>query len=124
MKLLFAVFPLLIASCAGVAPSLPDGTNVALGQKALVDGPLIMPVEILEDSRCPANARCVWAGQVKISAVWVRPAGNQRIELTSGKPLSLADGKLTLTDVRPTKMTGRIIEPKDYRFTLTFEGGL
>ncbi|MGL5839606.1 MAG: hypothetical protein ACRCY3_14000 [Sphingorhabdus sp.] len=124
MKLLSLVILFVTASCAASPAMLPDGRTIALGEKAYVDGPVIMPVAILEDSRCPANARCAWAGQVRLKAVWVRKNQNQPIELTLGKGLPLADGVLTLTDVRPAPMTGSVIKASDYRFTITFEGGL
>src|SRR3546814_15909501 len=61
---LAAAFALSACATTAGAP-LPDGSDVALGQKAYVDGPPVQPVEVAEDSRCPMNARCVWAGRVR-----------------------------------------------------------
>jgi hypothetical protein len=113
-----------LAACATVGDAVPDGSDVRLGQTAYVDGPKIKPVEVLEDSRCPMNARCVWAGRVRLKALWLRPSGNHEIELTLGEPKPLADGTLTLTSVRPDKSTDRTIAPKDYRFSFSFAGGI
>ena len=59
---LSAAFALSACATTAGAP-LPGGSDVALGQKAYVDGPLVQPVEVVEDSRCPmANSpsnRCV-----------------------------------------------------------------
>ena len=111
-------------ACAMSAEPPPSPADVKLGQAVNVDGPVIRPLEVIEDSRCPANARCVWPGQVRLRAEWVREGPDQIIELTSGHPLQLADGMLTLTDVRPVRMSSEKIAPKDYRFGFKFAGGL
>ena len=105
---------------------MPDGNNVPLGRSAYVDGPIIRTVKVIEDSRCPMNARCIWAGTVKIEAVWVRSSGDRTIKLELGKPVPLADGTLELTDVSPSRMAGegRGLKPEDYRFSFRFMGGL
>lgn len=123
-KILTPLAAAALAGCATVGNSVPDGSDVRLGQTAYVDGPKIKPVKVLEDSRCPMNARCVWAGRVRLKVLWVRPSGNQEIELTLGEPKPLADGALTLTSVRPDKSTDRTIAPKDYRFSFSFAGGI
>lgn len=116
---------LALSACA-TTPGAPlaDGSDVALGQKAYVDGPIVQPVEVLEDSRCPMNARCVWAGRVRVKMVWIRGNGEkQPFEATLGEPVQLADGHLTLESVRPEKRTDVTIKPSDYRFSLRFAGG-
>ncbi|GAO78490.1 hypothetical protein [Sphingopyxis sp. USTB-05] len=117
---------LALSACATTrAAPLPDGSDVALGQKAYVDGPLVQPVEVVEDSRCPMNARCVWAGRVRVKMVWIRGNGEkQPFEATLGEPVQLADGQFTLESVRPEKMTNVTIKPSDYRFSFRFAGGL
>lgn len=111
---------------AGVETPLTDGRNVPLGRAAYVDGPIIRPVKVIEDSRCPVNARCIWAGTVKIEAIWVRTDQDRKIELELGKPMQLADGSLELTDVTPSRMAGegRELKPADYRFSFRFMGGI
>jgi hypothetical protein len=126
----FALITLLsLSACvttAGTEAPLPDGTNVPLGRAAYVDGPIIRPVKVIEDSRCPMNARCIWAGTVKIETIWVRSSGDRTVELELGKPVPLADGTLELTDVLPPRMAGegRELKPADYRFSFRFMGGI
>lgn len=117
---------LALSACATTrgAP-LPDGSDVPLGRTAYVDGPLVQPVEVLEDSRCPMNARCVWAGRVRLKMVWIRGNGEkQPFEVTLGESTPIADGAITLESVRPEKMTSVTIKPSDYRFSFRFAGGL
>ena len=117
---------LAVSACATTRDQtpLPDASNVALGQKAYADGPIVQPVAILEDSRCPMNARCIWAGRVRLKMIWLRPKGNQMFEVTLGEPVQLADGQFTLTAVHPEKRTDRPIGNRDYRFSFDFQGGL
>ena len=119
-------FALLLSACATTAGApQPDGSDVALGQKAYVDGPLVQPVAVIEDSRCPMNARCVWAGRVRVKMIWIRGNGEkQPFEVTLGEETQLADGKFTLESVRPEKRTDQTIRPEDYRFSFRFDGGL
>jgi hypothetical protein len=115
---------LLLTACATTSMPRSDGSNVALGQEAMVDGPVVKPIAVLEDSRCPMNALCVWAGRVRLKMLWIRSKGNREFELTLGEPKPLADGSITLTSVRPDKRTDVILKPSDYRFSFSFAGGL
>lgn len=81
------------------------------------------PLKVLEDSRCPMNARCIWAGQVRLRIRVHQNAGTRNLEIISGKPLSIAGGKLLLEEVRPGKVTSRnngSVEPTVYRFGFGF----
>jgi hypothetical protein len=118
---------LVLSACAatGAATPLQGGSDVALGQRAMVDGPIVQPVEILEDSRCPMNARCVWAGRVRVKMIWWRGNGEkQPFEVTLGESTPLADGAIRLESVRPEKMTNVTLKPEDYRFSFRFDGGI
>ena len=122
-----ALSALALSACAatGAATPLPDGSDVALGQRAYVDGPIVQPVEVLEDSRCPMNARCVWAGRVRVKMVWWRGNGEkQPFEVTLGESTPLADGAIRLESVRPEKRTDVTLKPADYRFGFRFDGGI
>lgn len=115
-----------LAACT-TAPAPPqDGiARAALDEKVFVDGPHVTPLAVLEDSRCPINARCVWAGQVRLSIRVHLGSGDRDMEITSGKPLPVADGTLELVEVEPKPMAGegKAIRPADYRFGFRFMGG-
>ena len=121
-----AILLMASSACATILPTKSDGTDVAFGQTAYVDGPKIRPIKLIEDSRCPMNARCVWAGRVRILVNFVKSDGERQVELTLGEPVSIADGQLTLTAVTPSKMAGegQELSPSDYRFSFQFAGGL
>lgn len=86
--ILFAA--LALAACASPAGGAPDQAplpqhiredlaqrDAALAEPGVVavrlnetadlgDGLRVRPLEVLEDSRCPQNARCVWAGRLRV----------------------------------------------------------
>lgn len=113
-----------LSACVTTAQADSDSSNVRLGETAYVDGPRVRPVAVLEDSRCPANAQCVWAGRVRLKMLWIRLAGDQEFEMTLGEPKALADGMITLTSVRPEKTTETQTTPADYRFSFEFQTGI
>ena len=50
---------------------------VKLGQldTIVMDGVQIEFLEVLEDSRCPKNATCIWAGEAKVAVKITSPEG-------------------------------------------------
>jgi hypothetical protein len=73
-----------------------------IGQPAdLGDGLLIRPLAVIEDSRCPNNARCVWAGRLRLSA----NVSGEDLELTLGQPTLTAHGSVLLAVASPGPWT-------------------
>lgn len=63
------------------ALSEPGVVVARIGEAAnLGDGLRVRPLEVLEDSRCPQNARCVWAGRLRLR-VAVEGVGEREITL-------------------------------------------
>ncbi len=116
---------LALAGCMTVPTVGEDGsTELRLGQRANLGGPKVTPLRVLEDSRCPMEARCVWAGRVRLEVRIELGTGTTVRELASEKPLAVADGTLELLGTMPPRSTQREIAPGDYRFALKFSGGL
>ena len=115
---------LALAACGPKTPPapIPPGPTAGLGQPAEVNGLRLRPLEVLEDSRCPARVQCVWAGQVRLLVAVGSPTGGEisRHELTQGKPVIVYDGALTLVSVEPPKGTIGSMERDAYRFTFTY----
>ena len=124
---ILALAPIALAGCVTARAQPPSGdglTYARLNQTVRVGGPKVTPLKVLEDSRCPMNARCVWAGPVRLS---VRIAtGRETVvrEIVSNKPLAVADGTLTLANVEPSRRTDAIFHPSQYRFGFRFDGGI
>lgn len=82
-------------------------------------------VEVLEDSRCPEFAMCVWEGQIKLE---IEITNNQvtttkEIIYRSGKdlPLEFGDYIFSLTNVTPDNQIDEVIALDDYTFTIFIE---
>lgn len=121
------LFPLAALALTGCAP-LPRPTDgvvhARLGQTVSVGGPRVTPLRVLADSRCPVNARCVWAGEVRIAARIASGRHSDTRELVLGQPVMVAGGRLELVEVRPAQHTDAAITPRKYRFGFRFAGGL
>ena len=127
MKLaLLLAAPLALAACATTPPEPQDGiARAGLNERVYVGGPYVTPLAVLEDSRCPMNARCVWAGRTRLSVRIDLGSGSETREIASDAPIQVADGQLALVEVQPDRMTGEQPgERKPYRFGFTFSGGL
>ncbi len=100
----------------------PDGQCVALGQSAKFGGISVIPREVIEDSRCPAEVQCVWAGRVVVSVELVERgaaagAGNSILQIDNIEAKAIKGGTLRLTAITPpSPAPGKSINPKDYRF--------
>ncbi len=117
-----------LLTCSLLALSTPafahqGGTyqpTVRLGQTARVNDLRITPIRVIEDSRCPMNARCIWAGRVLITA---RIGDGNHVmtrQLELGKPLMIRGRELELSDVAPSRYAGGPARKLRYRFTFTF----
>ena len=127
MKLaLLLAAPLALTGCATTPAEPRDGiARAALNEGVYVDGPYVTPLTVLEDSRCPMNARCIWAGRTRLSVRIDLGSGSETREIASDAPIQVADGQLALVEVQPDKVAGeQPDEPKPYRFGFTFSGGL
>ena len=119
MKQIILAALLALAACATVPdPNLANGPTAPLGEVANLEGITVRPIEVVEDSRCPASVQCVWAGRVRIRA---DISGTETRELTLGEPAAVSGGTLTLVDVRPGKRAPGSIPSRDYQFTFTFQ---
>ncbi|MGE0742446.1 MAG: hypothetical protein AB7O98_13985 [Hyphomonadaceae bacterium] len=82
----------------------PGVVAAEIGESADLGGGLrVTPLEVLEDSRCPQNARCVWAGRLRLR---VAIAGAGEAELTLDEaPAQSPHGAFALVAVSPGPWT-------------------
>ena len=123
-KLAVALTRLLLAACVNINVRDDGIARARLGETVYVDGPSVTPIRVLEDSRCPQDTECVWAGRVRIIARIALGAGEETRELTMGEPIQVADGALELVETYPAARADRTIYPSEYRFGFTFSGGI
>ncbi|HYC96121.1 MAG TPA: hypothetical protein VEB39_10530 [Sphingomicrobium sp.] len=101
-------------------PSAPASPTARLGEVAHTNGLKVRPLRVIEDSRCPINAVCVWAGRLVLRVEIEGGAGADTADLTLGQPLNVG-GTLTLVSAEPSKQAGVAIDPRAYRFTFSFQ---
>ena len=119
-----ALTAVLLAGCVTTRADEDGSVTARLGQTVNAGGPRVTPLAVLEDSRCPMEARCVWAGRLRLSVRVTTGAGSSVREIASDKPVQVADGQLELAGVMPPRSVRGPIKPSDYRFNLKFSGGL
>ena len=125
-----SAFPLLAAlalsGCAtppiNEGPIPRDGEMVRLGQAARA-GPLVVtPRAVIEDSRCPANVQCVWAGRIVVRTDVSAGMARDVLDLELGRPTPVGGGELMMTSAEPGKFAGTATDPRAYRFIFRFDG--
>ena len=77
-----------------------------LGHPTRVGRLVVTPQAVVEDSRCPINARCVWAGRLVLNtridgAGWV-----ETVDLTLGQPYASHGTGVALVSAEPRRMAG------------------
>jgi hypothetical protein len=114
---------LALSACAtlpAAAPLRSDGL-ARIGETTRVGTLAVTPLSVVEDSRCPINARCIWAGRLVLKAK-VAASGWQEVRnVTLGEPVPLHATTLTLTSAEPGKLAGA--QPPAPPLTFGFEGG-
>lgn len=86
----------------------------------MVDGLRVLPLMVVEDSRCPVDVVCVWAGRLIVRTEVRRRGLDETLDLELGKPQAVAGGHLTLVAVEPGKVAGTETDSGAYRFTFAF----
>ena len=117
-----------LASCANVrSQSLQAelGAESTLAPQAVVAvkaGIQVQFVSIVEDSRCPRDVTCVWAGETK-ARVLVRidkqtPTSH---DIVVGQPISIGAYRISVVAVQPHPVSAAKIKPNDYRAIIKVE---
>lgn len=99
------------------APKSPatvtSGTkSVALNESfSIAGGYTLTPVKIVEDSRCPANVQCIWAGRlvvvVRVDSQVAEPKARD-IEIQLGQGTVLGGYNITLEDYTSNKFIFKV----------------
>ncbi|MEO6387809.1 MAG: hypothetical protein ABIT16_09390 [Croceibacterium sp.] len=120
--------PLLLAASVSAcvtplvqAPAAPEGSSVGINQPVVVGRLYATPEAVSEDSRCPENALCIWAGQLIVNTQIDGSGWRETTPLTLGVPYSTHGTSITLVSGLPEKRTDQETQPSDYRFA--YQGG-
>ena len=121
MKAVTAMFALALAGCATIPPA-EVGPTAGLGQIAAGNGLKTRPIEVIEDSRCPAEVNCVWAGRLTVRARMNGPGWTQIRDFELGVAQAVDRYRVTLVAAEPEKAAPGGIDPRAYRFTFAVSG--
>lgn len=115
--------PFALAACAtapAASPLRADG-RAALGEPARIGRLVVTPAAVIEDSRCPANVQCIWAGRL-VLRIRIDGAGwSETRDLVLGEPQEVREHRIALVSAQPHPRAGVERQPSDYLFG--FEGG-
>ena len=121
MKAVFALVAIALSGCA-TTPAANAGPTAALGEVATVGGLYVRPIAVVEDSRCPAQVQCVWAGRLKVRARMNGPGWTQIRDFELGVPQAVDQYRVALVAGEPQKVAPGEIDPRAYRFTFAVSG--
>lgn len=80
--------PLVLLGLAGCAAApVKDGTYpLQPNQRVALSANTTLTYDSFSDSRCPANARCIWAGRLSFQFVLNGPDGREEFSLGPDQP--------------------------------------
>ncbi len=79
----------------------------------------ITPRQVVDDSRCPTDVQCIWAGTAHVRASINTSAETRDETFELGKPLRVGAYTITLSELTPAKSAGDEIPASSYRFVFT-----
>ena len=132
-KILFlTAFAFVLSACAPAANSVFEAGNVELRPGQSLDdvqsGSVLTFVEIVTDSRCPADAICVTSGFVQIllrieQGELTRDVALTLGDMTAGDTDTVEVGGFTVTlvDVQPYPLASNPVDYADYTITLDLQ---
>jgi hypothetical protein len=112
--------PLLLGGCLSAMAANENTSRVRLNQVASLGQVRVTPLQVIEDSRCPSDVQCVWAGQLRLRASVATPSGEHLRVLTLGQPQAIGGGALVLQDVTPQPDAEAPTAAGDYSFVLHY----
>src|SRR3954470_22829780 len=110
--------PRLRSAEAGTEFTLAPGETASLISVAHT----VQFVGVSEDSRCPRDTTCIWAGEVKAQLrVRGTQAGPVEREMLEGSSTPAGNSRLTLLRVEPYPTSTTVIPARDYRVILKLD---
>lgn len=94
--------------------AVPATLTLALNEEGSAHG-VSLRATAIEDSRCPQDVTCVWAGEARVKLALVTGMGTSSMPLVlGGAPITTETATVTLTNVTPEPT---VSEDALYRFT-------
>ncbi len=93
--------------------------RTTMGQRMTGLNVSITPRAVLDDSRCPVDVQCIWAGTVYVRATIQTPTGSSDHTLEIGKAIQTDGYTITFTELTPAPRAGETVPESSYRFVFT-----
>lgn len=126
-QILFAGLTVALSACATAddtrqVPGCPQMECVHIGQAQQVwQDVTVTPLAVIEDSRCPMEAECVWAGRLRLKVQLDLGHESLEAEIASDGPMPITGGVLTLAEIAPEASSKwGPLEAGDYSFGFRF----
>lgn len=104
--------------------ALPADVTLRVGEQGVTEGVTILFVKVNEDSRCPSNVQCVWAGNAAVELRLTGASGPPvtRVLNSGSDPRVIEEFglRITMKELSPVPREGDA-EPKGYNVTLRVE---
>lgn len=98
---------------------LPYGTAVLqIGSHAVFPDVTLIPLSIIEDSRCPSDVQCIQAGTVRMQMNVVTRTGTSTHTITLKDAFTIDSVHIAFTDASPATLSQTTITPDRYRLTV------
>ncbi len=110
------VCPVSTTTPAVPAPSKSATVEAGINRSATQLGIGILPLTIIEDSRCPVDVECIWAGRLRVKVRIHNAMGDSDKEFVIGQTITTKTETITLVQAAPIPHAGVTITPADYSF--------
>jgi len=124
MRSLFVILlaTLLLGTASAVLAKHRVDVKVQINHETPYKGIKIKFVDLIEDSRCPTDTTCVWAGNAKISVQLSKNGKKKILEMNSGmspKTVQFEGYDITLTKLTPAPASNIRIRKDGYVATFS-----
>ncbi len=87
------------------------GINIAMGETVVVKGVSIKFIEVVEDSRCPTDVTCIWAGRAKVKVTVTSKGKMEEKILTFGEVKANEEKITNLYNSKDFAINGLTLNP-------------
>ncbi|MCX6217413.1 hypothetical protein [Spirosoma sp.] len=117
---------ILFSACKSNETTPTDSISLALHQSGRLGSDIVIRADSIQDSRCPADVNCIWAGQAKVKLLLKKDSDSTAVRLSLGadpgsttkRPdsttvsLKSETYKVILREVNPTPTLSNDNQPK------------
>jgi hypothetical protein len=103
---------------------IKQSDTAALNERISDFAVYITPLEVVSDSRCPADVQCIQAGEVVLKVKLEDATHSEIVTMHQGSPVAFGNKHVALMNVTPAKSSKTAIKLSDYRFTFSVAYGM